>query len=292
MAIPTAPTDTSIVTNAYKDFGVSSPTSSQIARAISDGIEWVKRDMTNLGHEWKFMMKRSYIITAQGQNNYAVPTDYMKFISARIMEGTRTGTAQGGSTAVCTLASSETVSSSDILGKTIVFTGGTGANQGAQVVAYSTSSKVATFDVVLDTAVASGSTYLIVETYDKLEDEPVTNLGEITIPSMQLKPTVVIHDPNSIEGRLMTNYTPNKVYAIELRYYGDLMKEDLTGTRYTTFLRLAAKVLIQGVFVWLLQDDDRHDSEFRIYLKNMRDFANRQLYGYDLSHTQMQTGEE
>jgi hypothetical protein len=95
---------------AYKDFGISAPTSlPRSARAISDGLEWVKRDLTNLGHEWKFMMKKTHIKVTQGTNNYAVPTDYMKFISARIMEGTRIGTAQGGSTArSALLASGET----------------------------------------------------------------------------------------------------------------------------------------------------------------------------------------
>ncbi len=293
MAIPTQPTDTSIVTEAYKQFGITTPSSSQLARAISEGIEWVKRDLSEFGHEWKFLLKKTYIITTQGTNNYAVPTDYLKYVSARIMDGTRTGTCQAGSTAVCTLASSEPAASSDILGKTIVFTGGTGSGQGAQIASYDSGTKVVTFDAVLDTAVDVTSTYLIADTYAKLTDQPVFDLVDLTIPSQQLKPTILVHVPDSIEGRVMTNYTPDKTYAIELRYYSDLLKEDVTSTRYTTtILRTAAGILTEGVLLWLCQDDTRHDKQLQIYLGKRRQFANRQLYGYDLSKLYMTTGEE
>jgi len=292
MSAPSQPTDTSIVTQAYKDFGISSPSSSQIARAISDGIEWVKRDLMNLGHEWKFMVKSSYIITSIGTNNYAVPTDYLKFLSARILEGTTTGTAQAGSTTSITLASGSTFSQSNVQGKTIVITGGTGSGQAAQIASYNSSTKVVTFDAAITTAPDSTSTYLIVETYCRLDDQTVLDWADVTIPSVLRKPTVVVHMPDSIEGRLMTNYTPDKVYAIELRYYADWLKEDVLSARYNTILRLAAGVITQGVFVWLLQDDTRRGTELSIYASMRRQFANKQLYGYDLSHSQMTTGEE
>lgn len=292
MAIPSQPTDTSIVTQAYKDFGISSPSSAQIARAISDGIEWVKRDLMNLGHEWKFMIKSGYIITQVGVNNYAVPTDYLKYLSARILEGTNTGTAQAGSTTTITIAASDTSSTSVLRGKTIVITGGTGSGQGAQIASYNSGTKVVTFDVALTVAPDNTSTYLIADTYRELTDQTVLDLSDVTIPSISMKPTIIVHVPDSIEGRLMTNYTPDKVYVILLRYYGDLLKEDVTSTRYNTILRLAAGVVTQGVFAWLLQDDSRRSQELGIYASMRRQFANKQLYGYDLSHSQMTTGEE
>lgn len=293
MAIPTQPTDTSIVTMAYKDFGISQPTAPQLARAITDGLEWVKRDLSNLGHAWKFMNKKGYIITQVGVNTYSAPTDYIKYIGARILQGAFNGTCSAGSTATCTLAASYTPSSPQTQGKTIVFTGGSGSLQAAQIASYNGATRVVTFDNSLSTAVDSTSTYLVVDTYAPLNmDDTVLSLGDLTIPSISMKPTIMIEDPNSTTGTFMFNYTPDRVYAIELRYFGDLLLEDVTSSRYTTFLRQGCSVLTQGVFYWLLQDDTRREKEFGKYQGMKRQFANRWLFGYDLSKMQMTTGEE
>jgi hypothetical protein len=292
MAIPTAPTSTSIVTAAYKDFGIASPTSAQITRAIDDGMEKVKRDLMNFGSTWKPLIKTGYIITRVGVSNYAVPTDYMKFLSCRIMEGTRTGTATAGSTTTITLAASDTGSEAATVGKTILITGGAGSGQAAQADDYNATTRVLTFDAALSTAVDATSTYLIADEFKKLEDETLFDMADLELPHLPGKPTRVYHVPDEIEGRLHTDYTSDKVYGLQLRYYADLRKIDLSSTHYATFLRLAADVLTQGVFVWMLHDDTRYKTELAVYEDKKQNFARRYLYGYDLSNMHMVTGEE
>src|SRR5579859_2656347 len=234
MSLPSQPTDTSIVTQAFKDFGITTPNSSQISRAITDGIEWVKRDLNNMGHTWKFMMKTTYIITQQGVNTYAVPTDYLKYVLARCGTGTDSGTLQGGSTAVCTLAAADASSQTQIQGKMLIITGGSGVNQGAQIASYNAGTKVVTFDQAISTAVDNTSTYLIIDKWDRMDDQDVMDLRDLTLPNLQGEPYLFVHVPNSIEGRILLNRTPDTVYAIELRYYADLLKEDVTSTLYQT----------------------------------------------------------
>lgn len=290
MSAPTAPTDTSIVTMAYKDFGISAPSASQVARAISDGIEWVKRDLCDLGRSWQFMVKKAYFPTQVGVSRYAAPSDYVKFIEARIGFGTYSGTCQAGSTATCSLASGFPAAAQSV-GKTIVFTSGSGAKQAAQIA--SLSGVVVTFDVALSTAVDNTTKYLIVDTWSKLgDDDSILNLDGFTIPSISMKPTLIVEDPDDTPGGFFFNYTPDQVYAIEFRYFGDLLLEDLTSTRYSRFLREGCSILTQGVFVWLLQDDTRYQTQMNIYLRKRREFANRWVFGYDKSKLQMTTGEE
>ncbi|MEW8120075.1 MAG: hypothetical protein AB2792_23185 [Candidatus Thiodiazotropha sp.] len=70
-----------------------------------------------------------------------------------------TGTALSGTTTTITLAAG--ASSNDLSGDSIVFTGGTGAGQGAMIDAYNTTTKVATLSKTLTTAPDATTTYQI-----------------------------------------------------------------------------------------------------------------------------------
>lgn len=69
------------------------------------------------------------------------------------------GTAQAGSTTTITLAAGATAN--DISGGWVLFTGGTGAGQGAMIDAYDTGTKVATLSKTLTTAPDATTTYTI-----------------------------------------------------------------------------------------------------------------------------------
>jgi len=82
-------------------------------------------------------------------------------------------------------------------------------------------------------------------------------------------------------GQLALHPVPDAVYGIRRRYYADLLKLDTDGTLYSTLLRKWANVFEQGVFVWkLLEDDDRYDTENKIYQQLLVNLQMTDLDGY------------
>ncbi len=291
MPLPTAPTSTSIVTEAFNRFGITSPTSVQIARAITEGLEQVKGDLMEDSTTWNFLIKTQYISTKVGVSSYDVPTDYVRFISARLMDGSRTGTARGGSTAICTLASADTGVQSDTEGKTLLIMTGAGSGQAEQIDDYNATTKVVTFASTLSTAVDNTSQYIVVDRFDPLIEKVIFNRKDLIRPNLAIKPTAIYHMPNDLQGKLYTNYTPDKVYGIEHVYYADLLRLDTSSTLYTTLLRTLRNVLTQGVLVWLLEDDKRYEKHNQRYLQLRAQLKARHDYGSDLANMQMESDE-
>ncbi len=287
MAIPTQPTATTISTEALKLFGKSSPTTAEITRATDYGIEIVKNDLKDMGLEWDFLRTTGYLITTPNIQHVQLPTDYAKYISARILDGLR-GTASAGGATSITLATG----ASATVGQYIVITGGTGSGQVRQITAFNSSTLVATVQT-WDTNPDNTSTYLIVSSHDELS---MANLYDastyVKYPGMTRKPTGGYIKSDSAEGDLYFNKTPDVIYVIELEYYADILKIDLSSTLYSRILRLLNGLLIQGVFVWLLQDDARAVMERQIYEKKKAQVAALYLYPQNLSDFSMRVDYE
>ncbi len=283
MAIPVQPTNALICTEAYKLFGISSPTSAQLTRAADYGMEITKSDLKDMGLEWDFLRQTGYLILTAGVSYVQLPTDYAKIISARVLDGTR-GTAQSNTGSSVTLASTFG-GGTETVGKYLVVTGATaGSGQAKIIKSYDSTTKVATLDSSFDTTPTGTVTYLIVDRHTELDHENLFDAStNHQINNVQGAPSKAWIKSDAAEGDLYLDRTPDQIYAIELEYYADILKIDLTSTLYSRILRLLNGLFIQGVFIWLLQDDTRVVMERQIYEKKKAQTAGLYLYPYNLS---------
>lgn len=287
MAIPTQPTATLITTEAYKLFGISSPTSAQITRATDYGLEIVKADLRAMGLEWDFLRTTTWLPMTVGVSYVQLPTDYAKFLSARIIDGTR-GTAQSYSAPTLTLASSDT-QGSEIVGKWAIITSATaGSGQARQIKAYDSSTKAATLESAYDTVPTGTIVYLIADSHQELDYRPVFDYNQLIQPGLAGKGAMCAIKSDAAEGDLYVDKAADKVYAIELEYYADINKIDLTSTLYSRILRLLNQLFIQGVFVYLLQDDTRVNIETARYEKLKARYAAMYLYPNNIQNLDLQ----
>ena len=281
MSVPTQPTESSIVTNAYILFRDRSPSTAEANIAISDALAMVKSDLMDAGREWSFLRSSAYLPTTINKNHIQAPTDYSKLMSATILDGTRRGTAQTGATASITLASADSGTDNDTEAKLIVITDGTGVGQARQIIDYDSSTKVATVSEDWDTTPDSTSIYLIVDEQTPLSPKQIWNYEEIEDTYLKDEPTKIYHFADDAEGDFYFDYTPDKVYVVKLNYYSDLRKMDTSTTtnpRYARILRLLEQVFVQGTFVWLLQDDTRYQIEVQRYSQLIVRAAGQFLY--------------
>ena len=100
MAIPTQPTTTNIATEALKLYGIANPTTAEVTRAVTYGLEMVKSDLKDMGLEWGFLRKISYLPITAFHSKVQMPTDFAKPLSAQIMKCITTGTVAAGAKGV------------------------------------------------------------------------------------------------------------------------------------------------------------------------------------------------
>ena len=286
MSIPAQPTATTICTEAFKLFGKTTPTSAEITRATDYGIEIVKDDLKRMGLDWDFLRETTYLPMVVGKSYVQLPTDYAKFLSAKLVDGTSRATLQTAGASSATLASSET-SGSSIVGKFLIITSGTGVNQARQVISYDTSTKVATVDSAWTTTPVTGDGYLVADSHREMKYRPIFDYNMITEPGRTGTPAACSIKSDAAEGDLYTDKSADKVYVIELEYYKDILKIDLSSTLYSRMLRMLNGLFIQGVFVWLLQDDSRAQLERAIYEKKLIQTAGLYLYPHNVQNLQL-----
>lgn len=270
MAIPTQPTKTTIVTEALKRYyNGATPTATEITRGEDYGLEKVKRDIMLIGKKWRPLATVAYRVTKDGVSKYALPSDYEAIISVSIMDGTHSGEltdADNVTNHTYTLAADEDISQDEAEGAYLLITAGTGVNQAVQIDDYSTTTKIATGAEAYATAPVATDDYLICTEQRDLAQEPIRRRDLLTYPINQAKPTHFFIGSDSTYGHIELYKCPDDVYGLQIRYYADLLRLDITGTLYATLLRRWAGVFEQGVYLWKLgEDDDRYGREFQIY---------------------------
>lgn len=291
MTVPTAPTLATITAEAIKKAGYTSTGSSQyttlLARAQSDWIEEVKWDIWNVCKKLTSLQKVNLQEVTKGKSIYPLPSDFASHISVVLLDGDTTGTAQAGGATSITLAASDT-STSDIIGKEIVTTGGTGPNQINQITAIDTTTKVVTVAYTWATNPASGTTYRIIDYYYNLTEKPVWDYDKISTAQTRIRPQSFHIKGDNDNGEIVLD-TPDDSYSLKTRYFADLTRIDLdsaTDPTITQVYRRYKNVLIQGVCAKCLQfqDDDRADKETNIYGNLLQVLQSRESYGMDLSN--------
>lgn len=276
MAPPTAPTLTSITTEGMKKAGITSPTAAQLTRAAG-WMEEIKRDITRREKRLKSLYTTTYHICEIGRSKYALPTDYFSDLSVTILDGPHDVAAQGGAINSVTLSASETISETEIKGKFILITSGTGIGSYSQCTSYSTTTKIAGVNPDFATAPVNLDGYMIVdETYPLGPPVSIQKIDAKEATTAKDVPAMFAFIGNSTTGNYILWPVPDLAYGIQLRYYLNLMTLDLAGTLVSTLYQNLYDVWVQGVYAKQLQsdDDNRAQAEMQLYY-NLLDLAIR-----------------
>lgn len=267
MAIPATPDATSIVQQALKRAGRTTPTSLQIQEAIDHALQEVKSDIMLAADTHPSLMVTATTVTTRGQQRYSFPIDYNQPYSIMLLDGHEEwrGTAQGGTAISITLSNSLSVSANDIVGKYILITSGPGIEEYRQIISYDTSTHIATVEVEWLNVPTASSTYIIVTDYRQLWPvDTATELDRIQNPTVLGKPS----SASEFGLEYFLYPVPDlSTYGILNRYFVDLSKLDESGTLFTQLLREWRSLWIQGVAVKSMQrfDEDRYQSELQVY---------------------------
>ena len=278
MAVPADPTVSSIVTQALKRAGRTSPTAAQITEATDHALQEVKADLMLTCPTHPLLLETATTVTAKGLQRYSIPSNLNEFESISLLDGPDTyrGTAQGGGTNSITLDSSFNITDADeIIGKFILITGGPGVEEYRQILDYSTGTKIATVELNWIQTPTSASTYLIVTDHIQLfPNDTDSDYDLIRKPTTLGAPYIAA--VNSQEYLLYP--VPDKsTYGLMARFWVDLSKLDETEPLFIQLLREWRSTWIQGVAVKTMQrfDEDRYMSELQVY-KTMLDLLARQ----------------
>ncbi len=276
MTVPAAPTLDDICAEGLKKSGYAAGTSqytTMLARANTTWIEEIKNDIYTMSKELKTLQKTYPHITVPNRSRYIMPSDYQSNLKFTLLDGTHYGTAQAGAATSITLQADEDIAEADILGKSIVLTGGTGANQIAQVTAYSTTTKIATIYSETITGAwtinpGATSTYLICDEVDDLTYRSISE-ADLAYDTQRGEPTAYILSENETYGEFKLWPSPYRddtgqtVFVVLQRYYANIMLLDSAGALMSLLYRRWRNTFVQGMFYKALQhkDDDRTSAE-------------------------------
>lgn len=282
-AAPTVPTQASLISEGLAMAGESDPDSTLTTRA-GLWFEEIKNDIWRKEKKLKSLQKTCYAILQKGESRYSYPSSFSSDISITLLDGTRTGTAQAGSTNSITLAASEAAGDSDLIGKEIIITSGTGIGSFGQIIAYSSSTKVASVTPDFETAPDSTSTYMIIDQEYELEQRPISDYKQFHSSALQ-RPDKYFPLGDEDYGEFIVNTPPDKLYGARIRYYANIMTLDNADTLYSTLLQQWRNIWLQGIIYRRLRDanDDRSNDEFTKYRGELQSLINREKYGTDLS---------
>jgi hypothetical protein len=244
-----APTATTIVTEAYKLAGVSSPSAAEITRAEDEWLQLVLEDIASR-RDWEILKGTKISIVNAFEQRLSVPVDFENMREIKFYDGTHKDAAQGGSSSSITLAADEDIIESDAKGKQIFITGGTGVRGMARIVSYSESSKIAGIAPNWAINPVNGSTYMIANLERSLDYTQVEDFKIVTANGSTIR--VSIYD-----DELYFDPIPDvATYAVVMRYMSNITQIDTSGTRYSNILTKWRTALTMGVKKFARENED------------------------------------
>ena len=291
MAIPSQPTSTTIVTEAYKLYGISSPSTTEITRAIDYGMEWAKNEIWRVSHSWEPLKTVYYHPISEGLSKYTNPTDFDSHLSLTLLRGDHTGILSAtSSTTTIFLAADEDASADDIEGHLIAVITAPSLYQAAaaQCYLYNSSTNTCNMGSGYDSAPTGGLTYIIINYEKNLDEHPIIRRDKTYDWHTKSEPYAYFPISNTTYGEFELYPTPDRVYIIQHRYYANLLRLDLSGTLYSTILRRWQWIFTQGVFVWKLKqsDDSRYQNEYTQFKIMLSELRNKDSGMLDLTNLQ------
>lgn len=287
MALPTVPTLTSIVTEALRKASYTNiPTLIQ-TRAETEWIDEIKsaimNDVNKNSRKLKPLFKTSYTVSTIGIHRYSNPSDYSSDLNLVLMTGSNTGTLQAGAAGTFTLASTEDVTAAFAIGKYILITSGTGIYSCSQISAYNATTKAGSVspDFIVTPAVGDG--YMIIDRVRDLVEKDVTKFDLMSF-TVKAEPLNYYPIGSASYGEFILYPTPDAVYGLQMRYYADLLRVDLSSTLMSTLYEKWRAMWVQGIYVKALQniDDSNAMKETKMFYEyTLPSFINKEAHGVE-----------
>ena len=266
MALPTDPTATTIVTEAWNAAGESDPTAAQITRATDHWMQEVLNDIWLATIEsgntrLKTLQETLVDVSTTGIRTWALAEDMDEELEIEVLDGSRYATAQTAGASSITLAADDDGTSTNTIGRWVLITSGTGVDEIKQITAFDSTTKVATVESAWTATPTSSSTYLIVDQEYQLDEVDLTEMST-SIPAAG-RPTVFAKYNRQV---IFDKPWDRATYGIRMRYFMNIHQVNLTEgatTRITRIYRNWQDVLKQGV-LWKAmrdQDDQRYELE-------------------------------
>jgi hypothetical protein len=288
VAIPSAPTDTTIVIEAWNKFGISAPSAAQVARGITFGLEQVKDKIMTYNKRWAPLSKKDFPVLQANVPYLALPTDFSADMVVSIVDGFHTAQVaayQVGPPTILTLAVADTAVAVEVQGKLIFITAGAGVNQAQTCISYNPGTQQATMDAAYPVAPQVGDTYLVESIRIPLgAAQPGWKYDSLIYPSTVMRPWMSFLEPNANQGQMMFYPVPDKLYGVIRKYYANLRRLDTATVPYTKVQWDWRDTFIQGVFWWICndQDDQRKDSAKQDFMLSIKIMGGHDVAGYDL----------
>lgn len=290
MAAPSDLTATLLVTEAFYKAGKMSPTTAEKTRATDYFLEeikneiWTRPQVTRFGPAGDTRLKtlqtsEVQVLTAN-KSKYSFATDFDEELTLTLLDGTHTGTAQAGGATSITLAADE--DATDVEGRYILVTGGTGAAGFRQCIDYNSTTKVATVDAAWATNPDATSTYMVVDTYDELEEESTYDISGIGQSFSPGSPSSFSKIDEAGVTKFILDVPADKSYGLLIRYYANIHKIDLSSALITKVYNNWRSTLVTGV-AWKIaesEDDNRYAAFKAEYEQNLNNLILKELpYG-------------
>lgn len=291
MSAPTAPTLTTLTTEALKKAGYSSPSPTMLTRAQDEWMNEIKNDIWLKGKKLKSLMAAHIEILNGGKSQYNFPSGFSSIHTAEILYGDECLDVTGGAAATVTLDSTdESQGEDDIEGREIVIYSGTGKGGVAQCYSYNENTYVASVSPAWTTVPVSGDTYFTVDEVIPLDLKSVQHYRQISEPYEKGAPKKLYQVGSEYYYgyyHLFPVPDDDHYYACRINYFIDLLTLDLAGTRMATLYQRWRNLWIQGVYARQLSDDDdsRALNEMARYYTMVKDTVALETYGRDIKPT-------
>lgn len=270
MALPTDPTATTIVTEAWNSAGESAPTAAQLTRATGQWMQEI------LNHIWmesvrtgntrlKTLQETLVDVSTTGVKTWALGEAMDEELEVEVLDGSRYSTAQAATSTTLTLAAADTGTSASTLGRWVLITSGTGVGEIKQVTAFDSTTKIATVESAWTATPTASSTYLVVDREYQLDEIDLSEMG--TQAQTAGRPTAFAKYNRQL---FFDRPWDRATYGIRLRYFMNIHQVDLVEgatTRITRIYRNWQDVLKQGILWKALrdQDDQRYQAEYQLF---------------------------
>lgn len=252
MALPVAPTVTSLCTEAFTRCGITTPTAAQLLRAEDEWFEEVKQDIAGR-KKWHSTEETLVVIPQPYLQVYAMPTPLIRVLRMRFYRGAQTGTATAGGTNTITIATG--TGTTQHRGSKLFLVSGTGAAQGGRITGVA--GDVYTISCTWDTQPIAGTGYMIADT-ERLVDGP-----EAMFRLDGRSPGTLLRCWDFIEHtlRFWPPLDDAGQYALEIDGAVDLSLVDRSDARLVRLLREWRQPLVRGLMVRMKEDQDDPDAD-------------------------------
>lgn len=249
MAVPTVPTVTTLLTEAFRRCGIALPTTAQLTRAEDEWLEEVKRDLAG-AKAWRSIEDTQVVMAVAYQQRYTIPSPLIRMTDIWFYSGSKTGTASAGGATSLTVAAG--TGSDQDRGKKLFTTGGTGSGQVNRIL--SRSGDVYTVQDTWATNPASGTTYMIADQETRMSG-PIDGLRKAGLDI-----GIAVREWEEFEGNFYVRPIPDaSTYAFEVRGMVDLSLVDETDARLTRLRREWRTALLYGLMERIAEDNADSD---------------------------------